>query len=137
MKLSLLAAVTRAGSWRRGIVSIVTLAEAVALSYGCCASTYNKPAPTRLWNMTRDTIAKFEMSPKGRTLWGPDQCKNAKDGTVRHRRQLPIYGVGAGTYDARITFASGRICYARNLDVEVGRVFFIEAVDLDDCTTNR
>ena len=40
-----------------------------AASHGQAA---DKPPRTRLWNLTGETIAKFEMSPAGKTEWGSD-----------------------------------------------------------------
>ena len=38
----------------------------------------------RFWNLTANTITSLQMSPAGKDSWGPDQCKNDKDGTVDH-----------------------------------------------------
>lgn len=105
-----------------------------AASHGQAA---DKPPRTRLWNLTGETIAKFEMSPAGKTEWGSDQCKNDKDGTVDHDERLRIEGIEAGNYDARIAFVGGRLCYARNLKVEIGGVFSVEADDLKDCSAAK
>ena len=35
----------------------------------------------RFWNLTLYTITAFQMSPAGKDSWGPDQCKNDRDGT--------------------------------------------------------
>jgi len=89
---------------------------------------------TRLWNLTSATIVKFEMAPPGTANWGPDQCKNDKDGSVDHDERLAMEGVAAGDYDARISYGNGRICFARNLKVEVGKVFAVDDDQLKDCT---
>lgn len=98
------------------------------------ASAAEKEPRTRLWNLTGETIGKFEMAPAGTTNFGPDQCKNDKDGTVDHDERLKIVGLEAGMYDARVTFPKGRVCFARGLSVEIGKVFSVEASDLKDCT---
>ena len=109
-------------------------AAGLALLVSSGALAPDKEPRTRLWNLTGTTIAKFEMAPAGTTNWGADQCKNDKDGTVDHDERLKIMGVDAGTYDARVTFPKGRVCYARGLKVEIGKVFSVEDQDLKDCT---
>src|SRR4051812_25212243 len=54
--------------------------------------------PTRFWNLTRHTIAEFSLAPPGSSNWGPNQCKNDKDGTVDPDERLRITGVQPGTY---------------------------------------
>ena len=92
---------------------------------------------TRLWNLTGATITKFELAPVGETNWGPDQCKNDKDGSVDHDERLAIEGVPDGTYDARIGYGNGRTCFARNLKVETGKVFTIDEDQLKDCSNPK
>jgi hypothetical protein len=36
----------------------------------------------RFWNLTLYTITTFQMSPAGKDIWGPDQCRNDRDGTA-------------------------------------------------------
>lgn len=107
---------------------------ALGAAFSLPASAAEKEPRTRLWNLTGETIAKFELAPAGTTSFGPDQCKNDKDGTVDHDERLKILGVEAGTYDARVTLPKGRVCFARGLKVEIGKVFSVEASDLKDCT---
>jgi len=38
--------------------------------------------PARFWNLTRHTVSELQLAPTGSTAWGPNQCKNDKDGTV-------------------------------------------------------
>jgi len=53
----------------------------------------------RFWNLTLYTITTFQMSPAGKDNWGPDQCKNDRDGTVDHDERLRITGIEPGRYD--------------------------------------
>ena len=46
--------------------------------------------PTRFWNLTRYTISEFYLAPTGTAAWGPNQCKNDKDGTVDADERLPV-----------------------------------------------
>ena len=89
--------------------------------------------PTRFWNLTRHTISEFHLAPAGSTDWGPNQCKNDKDGTVDPDERLRITGVTAGTYDAKLTDVSGRTCLVKNIKVEAGEIFSIEEKELTDC----
>src|SRR5262245_43682732 len=89
--------------------------------------------PTRFWNLTRHTISEFYLAPAGTTDWGPNQCKNDKDGTVDPDERLRITGVTAGSYDAKVTDVSGRTCLVKNIKVEAGEVFSIEEKELTDC----
>jgi hypothetical protein len=93
--------------------------------------------PTRFWNLTRYTVSEFYLAPAGTTNFGPNQCKNDKDGTVDHDERLRITGVEAGTYDAKLTDVSGRTCLVRNVKVEVGQIFSIEEKELTSCTAAK
>ena len=87
----------------------------------------------RLWNLTTSTIVKLEMSPAGKEAWGPDQCRNDKDGTVDHDERLPITGIEPGRYDVRVSYRNGRRCVVRNIEVKAGAVFSIQDKDLTEC----
>jgi len=89
--------------------------------------------PTRFWNLTQHTISEFNLAPAGTTQWGPNQCKNDKDGTVDTDERLRITGVASGTYDAKLSDVSGRVCIVRNIKVEEGQVFSIEEKELTSC----
>ncbi|MGY4349956.1 hypothetical protein ACVWXM_006449 [Bradyrhizobium sp. GM7.3] len=58
----------------------------------------------RLWNLTTETISGFQLSPAGKTEWGPNQCLNDKDKEVDHDERLRITGVEPGRYDARVSY---------------------------------
>jgi hypothetical protein len=90
--------------------------------------------PTRFWNLTQYTISEFYLAPVGTTNFGPNQCKNDKDGTVDHDERLHITGVETGTYDARFVDVKGRTCMVRNIKIETGQIFSIEENDLISCT---
>jgi hypothetical protein len=111
--------------------SAVTLAAILAVM-GTVHAADTAPK-TRFWNLTGETIAKFELAPAGTTNWGPDQCKNDKDGTVDNDERLKIENVADGTYDARVTYRNGRTCLAHAIKIESGKIFSIEADQLKDC----
>src|SRR5258707_14593666 len=95
--------------------------------------TFPPSRHARFWILTRQTIAKFQPAPAGTTKWGDNQCKNDKDGTVDSDERLRITGIEPGRYDARIKDVSGRLCFARNIDIKAGAIFSIEERDLADC----
>jgi hypothetical protein len=66
------------------------------------------------------------MSPAGKDNWGPDQCKNDRDGTVDHDERLRITGIEPGRYDVKFGDKIGRVCIVRNTEVKDGAVFSIQ-----------
>ena len=95
---------------------------------------HGQDRPIRFWNLTGETISEFYLAPAGTTNWGPNQCKNDKDGTVDSDERLRITGIESGRYDARIKDMSGRVCFARNINIRAGEVFSVEERDLVDCS---
>jgi hypothetical protein len=87
----------------------------------------------RFWNLTLYTITTFQMSPAGTDNWGPDQCRNDRDGTVDHDERLRITGIEPGRYDVKLADKIGRVCIVRNIEVKDGAVFSIEEKQLTDC----
>ena len=105
----------------------------VAALLATAASASAADRPTRFWNLTHNTVQEFQLAPAGTTAWGENQCKNDKDGAVDFDERLPVIGIASGRYDARIKDASGRVCFARNIAIEAGKVFSIDEKDLVDC----
>ena len=87
----------------------------------------------RFWNLTLSTITSLQMSPAEKGSWGPDQCKNDRDGTVDHDERLRITGIEPGRYDVKLADKIGRLCIVRNVEVKDGAVFSIEERQLTDC----
>jgi hypothetical protein len=87
----------------------------------------------RFWNLTLHTITTLQMSPAGTDIWGPDQCKNDRDGTVEHDERLRITGIEPGRYDVKLTDKIDRVCIVRNVEVKDGAVFSIEERQLTEC----
>jgi hypothetical protein len=108
------------------------LLVAAFLAAVATASAADRPA--RFWNLTHNTVQEFQLAPAGTTAWGENQCKNDKDGAVDYDERLRITGIESGRYDARIKDASGRVCFARNVAIETGKVFSIEEKELVDCS---
>jgi hypothetical protein len=95
------------------------------------ADTQNRP--TRFWNLTKNTISEFRLAPAGTSNWGPDQCKNDKDGSVEPDERLRIIGVASGHFDAKFSDVGGRKCTVRDIKIDAGAVFAIEEKDLTSC----
>ena len=109
------------------------LALAVILVAGPAGAEEKKSKGTRFWNLTGETVTKFELAPAGTTTFGPDQCKNDKDGSVDNDERLRITDVTDGIYDARLTDKSGRVCVVAGLAIKADVVFSIEKDQLKDC----
>lgn len=112
------------------LVSLVCTAVA-------CASWAIAASQTKFWNITGDTIVKFELAPAGTNNWGPDQCKNDKDDSVDDDERLQIKDVPTGSYDARMTFKDGRVCTVKAINVVDGKIFSIERNQLKDCSSPK
>ena len=108
---------------------LATLILTATSSMACAEAS----RPTRFWNLTRHTISELSLAPAGTTNFGPNQCKNDKDGTVDPDERLRITGVPPGTYDVRLKDVSGRQCIVRGINVEAGEIFSIEEKELTAC----
>src|SRR5499426_280741 len=88
----------------------------------------------RFWNLTANTVKQLYLSPAGKDEWGPDQCKNDRDGEVDHDERLRITGIEPGRYDVKFSDVRGRQCVVRNVEIKAGAVFTIEEKQLTECT---
>ena len=113
----------------------IALVALALIATSCTAAAQSRP--TRFWNLTRYTVSEFYLAPAGTSNFGPNQCKNDKDGTVDHDERLRITGVESGSYDAKLIDVSGRTCLIRNIKVEVGQIFSIEEKELTSCTARN
>jgi len=87
----------------------------------------------RLWNLTAQTISGFELSPAGKSTWGPNQTLNDKDKEVDHDERLRITGIEPGRYDAKVSYRDARQCFVRDIEIKADAVFSISDKDLKDC----
>jgi hypothetical protein len=87
----------------------------------------------RLWNLTTSTISSFQLSPAGKSDWGPNQTLNDKDKEVDHDERLRITGVDPGRYDAKVGYRDARQCMVRDIEIKADAVFSISDKDLKDC----
>jgi hypothetical protein len=115
-------------------IARLTICAAVfaLFSVGLNAHAQN-PKGTRFWNLTQNTITQLQLAPAGSDTWGPDQCKNDRDGTVDHDERLRITGIAPGRYDVKFIDKAGRHCTVRNIEVQDGAVFSIEEKQLEGC----
>src|SRR5262245_37207955 len=111
-------------------LGIAVLARAAASSIAAAAER-----PMRFWNLTRHTITEFYLAPAGTTNWGPNQCKNDRDGNVDADERLRITDTPPGLYDAKLVDVSKRTCIVRDRKLEYGEIFSIEERELTSCTT--
>ncbi|MGY8664347.1 hypothetical protein Q3C01_18645 [Bradyrhizobium sp. UFLA05-109] len=98
------------------------------------AAAQGKSKGIRLWNLTSETISGFQLSPVGKTEWGPNQTLNDKDKEVDHDERLRITGVEPGRYDAKVSYPNSRQCVVRDIEIRADAVFSIADKDLKDCT---
>jgi hypothetical protein len=89
---------------------------------------------TRFWNLTASTVKSLELAPAGTSAFGPNQTTNDPDGAVDHDERLKVTGVKSGAYDARLKLADGRMCMAKGVQIEAGKVFTIEDKELAGCS---
>lgn len=115
----------------------IAMAISAGLVFIFCAASVMAAGQTKFWNITGDTIVNFELAPAGTTNWGPDQCKNDKDASVDDDERLLVKDVATGSYDARITFKNGRVCSAKGISIQEGKIFSVEAGQLRDCTSPK
>ena len=111
-------------------------ARTAALALSVCAAASGASAaakPTQFWNLVSSTVTGLELSKPGANAFGPNQTANDPDGAVDHDERLKITGVKTGAYDLRLTLKDGRICFARRVRIEEGKVFSVEDKDLVDC----
>jgi hypothetical protein len=87
----------------------------------------------RLWNLTTATMTGFELSPAGKSDWGPNQTLNDRDKTVDHDERLRITGVEPGRYDARVSYTNSRQCMVRDIEIKADAVFSVADKDLKNC----
>jgi hypothetical protein len=110
------------------------LALIVVLASAGDAAAQSKGKGIRLWNLTSETISGFQLSPAGKTEWGPNQTLNDKDKEVDHDERLRITGVEPGRYDAKVSYPNARQCFVRDIEVRADAVFSIADKDLKDCS---
>jgi len=109
-----------------GLVSLIKFGES--------SLVFAAEKPIRFWNLTSATVTELRLAPAGSQNFGPDQCKNDKDGSVDHDERLPITGVTPGRYDIKIGYKDGKTCRVQNVPIESGKAFSIEDKDLTDCS---
>jgi hypothetical protein len=110
------------------------LKRACALLLSLAAPAIAADKPTRFWNLASSTVTELRLAPAGTDAFGENLCLRDKDAEVDHDERLAIAGLASVRYDARIGFAGGRVCAAKNIAIEAGQVFSIEDKDLVACS---
>jgi hypothetical protein len=72
----------------------------------------------------------MQLAPAGGSAFSPHQTTNDPDGVVDHDERLKV----TGAYDARLKLADGRVCLAKGIQTEAGKVFSIEDKELVRCS---
>jgi len=111
-----------------------SLCVALVLCLMASAAAAQDRRGIRFWNLTANTVKQFHLSPAGKDEWGPDQCKNDRDGEVDHDERLRITGIEPGRYDVKFADVRGRQCIVRNVEIKAGAVFAVEEKQLTECT---
>ena len=89
---------------------------------------------TQFWNLTANTITKFQLSAPGKNDWGADQVVNDSDYSVDPDERLKITDVATGVYDVKFRDQSGRSCIVPNVAIKQGAVFSIDEKSIKGCT---
>ena len=109
------------------------LISTIVLSLACSTAMADGKGP-RFLNRTGQTVVKLQLAPAGTTAWGPDQCANDDEGEVDHNEKLTLAGVASGHYDIKIAEKNGRVCIAKNVEIQEGVQFSVKEQDLTNCT---
>jgi hypothetical protein len=113
---------------------LATLASAIlSLSLLALISAAASAKDIRFWNLTLHTVTSLQLSPAGKSQWGPNQTVNDRDRTVDHDERLKITDTAPGIYDVKLVDQSGRTCVVSNIQVKAEAVFSVEEKDLKDC----
>jgi hypothetical protein len=105
----------------------------IALLLGSSGGVVAQGKGIRFWNLTTATITSLQLSPAGKSAWGPNQALNDKDKEVDHDERLRITNVEPGRYDAKIGYRDSRQCIVRDIEIKTDAVFSIADKDLKDC----
>jgi hypothetical protein len=89
---------------------------------------------TQFWNLASKAVTHLELAPAGSGAYGPDQARNDPDGTVDPDERVKIVGVETGRYDARIAYKGGQTCVVKNIAIENGKIFSVDAKALTACS---
>jgi len=100
-------------------------------TFGLAATARAKE--TQFWNLTANTITKFQLSAPGKNDWGADQVVNDTDLSVDPDERLKITDVTTGVYDVKFRDQTGRHCIVPNVAIKQGAVFTIEEKSLKGC----
>lgn len=86
-----------------------------------------------LLNLTSVPITQVYASRTGQNTFSSDQIPMNPEGEIDRNKILRLTGFAPGRYVLRITDNSGRVCWARNVDLQVNKVVSLQDEDLKDC----
>ena len=111
------------------------LALIALLTFAGESAAQSKGKGIRLWNLTTETISSFQLSPSGKTEWGPNQTLNDKDKSVDADERLKLAGVEPGRYDVKVVDKGGRTCVVHDVELKASGkyAFSLEDNELKDC----
>ena len=84
-------------------------------------------------NLTPAPITEVYASRAGQNTFSSDQIQLNPVGEIDHNKILRLTGFAPGRYLLRITDNSGRVCWARNVDLQVNKIVSLQNEDLTDC----
>jgi hypothetical protein len=99
----------------------------------CLIPTVSIAKDTRFWNLTANTITSLQLSPAGKSDWGPNQTDNDSDHSVDHDERLKIPGLKSGIYDVKFADKAGRVCVVTDVPVKEGSIFSIDEKRPKNC----
>ena len=100
-------------------------------AFAASAAAAEKPA--QFWNLTSATVVSVRLSHAGTGEYGDNLAVSDPDG-VDHDERLKIANVPSGKYDLELKYKGGRVCFVRNIDIVMGKVFSVEDKALTACS---
>ena len=93
----------------------------------------------KFWNLTGEDLTELYLAPEGTDKFGDNQTKNDEKNQAEADERLPLTGVKAGVYDAKIKDKNGRSCLVKGVELrDTGPYSFsLEADQLTNCTNAK
>jgi hypothetical protein len=114
--------------WPRAAVALLMIGGPLTTARGA-----ENSAGMGILNLTSAPIAEVYASPAGQNTFSSDQIPLNPVGEIDRNKILRLTGFAPGRYLLRITDNSGRVCWARNVDLQVNKIVSLQDEDLRDC----
>ena len=114
--------------WRRAIAALLMIGGLLTTARGA-----ENDAGMGIRNLTSVPITQIYASRAGQNTFSADQIPLNPEGEIDHNKVLGLTGFAPGRYLLRITDNAGRVCWARNVDLQVNKVVSLQDADLRDC----